>query len=446
MKSLNRILVAAAGVVAVTGALRADTVVQGSVRAVPLADATAIGGTLGCRVYQVTGPVTTINANTPECMDQRCIRTYSTNAIFGGSGLGGYNCNQESTGAYGPPPAEPSNQTFYEIIDARVNPGTINHIGFYAVQGQSANNNSTDNAGDARRLNCAGTVTQNCFTAADPSNADPTPIQGTMARYPAFSGSIRSIGGLSPVPVPRVPIGGPVFRTPCGPDQVHVTWEDPIAADPTMKNGVPSPVLGLNLYQFVTPLNARGGASAYPTEAGPWVRVSTALAPNGEYGTGAGANGDCVDLPVDYERSLVFALTVRLKGPGPGTTSVETLLGANSYCFDRWPSPARIVSLDARYEGRGVVHVSWTSGIEGGIEGYYVTRSMSPAGPFTRVSDLVSAAGDGTRYSFSDRIERRLGRWLYYQIEEIQNDGRIERSGVASVEVPGPKARKLGAD
>ena len=66
MKSLNRILVAAAGVVAVTGALRADTVVQGSVRAVPLADATAIGGTLGCRGYQVTGPVTTINANTPD--------------------------------------------------------------------------------------------------------------------------------------------------------------------------------------------------------------------------------------------------------------------------------------------------------------------------------------------------------------------------------------------
>src|SRR5262249_20614016 len=119
--------------------LQADTVVQGSVRGIPTADNAAIAGTVGCRVYQVTGPVTTINANTPQCINIRCLRTFSTNAIFGGAGLGGYNCNQESTGTYGPPPTEPSNQTFYELVDAEANAGTCNHIAYYAVQGQSAN-------------------------------------------------------------------------------------------------------------------------------------------------------------------------------------------------------------------------------------------------------------------------------------------------------------------
>src|SRR5262249_17160662 len=166
-----------AALAAVVGPIHADTVLQGAVRQIPISEVPAFGP-VGCRLYQVSNPLTVINGNTPACTNLRCVRTFSTNALFGGPGFGGFNCNQESTGVYAPPPTEPSNQTYYNLIDAEVNPGTCNHIAFYAVQGQSANNLTTDNAGDARAAGCAGTVAQNCFTAADSANTDPTPLTG----------------------------------------------------------------------------------------------------------------------------------------------------------------------------------------------------------------------------------------------------------------------------
>src|SRR5215813_5171919 len=334
-------------------ATRADTFLNGALRMVSTGDAAALGATVGCRVYQVTGPVTTINANTPTCVNQRCIRTFNTQPIYGGSGFGGYACNFESTGPYGPPVNEPSDQVYYELIDAEVGPGTCDHIGFYAVQGQLANNNTHTNPGDWRGLNCPGTVQTNCFTAADPSNADPTPLTNPAATFGSFPHQIGSSGGLSPVPTVRVssPGGGG-----CGPGLVRVSWDDPISADPLMKNGVPSPVQGVNLYRNETSC----GLCPTETDVG-WARASTLLEPNGEYGPSSGAAGDCVD--VGASGSVRFALTIRVKGPGNGPTTLETYLGAHSQCAGATGTAARIVSLSARYAGRGVVTVRWTSGV-----------------------------------------------------------------------------------
>src|SRR5215813_7525370 len=290
-----------AALAAVAAPIYADTVLQGAVRAIPTADNASLSS-VGCRYYQVSNPLTTINANTPTCNNDRCVRTFSTNAIFGGAGMGGYNCNQERTGTYGPPPAEPSDQTYYNLIDAEANAGTCNHIAYYVVQGQSANNLQTFNAGDARAANCAGTVAQNCFTAGDPSNADSSPILHTNATFGATPHTIRSIGGLSPVPTVRVtgPGGGG-----CGPDEVRATWDDPIDATPLMKNGVPSPVQGVNLYMN----SAFCGTCPSGDDPG-WTLI-------GQFGTTAGAVGTCVTLqwPDPHVR---FALTVRFKGPGDG--------------------------------------------------------------------------------------------------------------------------------
>ena len=143
----------------------------------------------------MTGPVTTLNANTPTCIDQRCIRTFNTSPLFGGAGFGGYACNFESSGVYGPPQTEPSDQTFYELIDASANAGTCDHIGFYAVQGQVVNNIFTTNPGDFRDLNCAGTVQINCFTTADSSNADPTHLLNTHSTFGSLPHQIRSTEG-----------------------------------------------------------------------------------------------------------------------------------------------------------------------------------------------------------------------------------------------------------
>jgi len=428
-----------AALAAVAAPIYADTVLQGAVRMIPTADQPSLSS-VGCRYYSIGGngspSVPTINANTPTCINDRCIRTFVTAAIFGGAGFGGYNCNQESTGVYGPPAAEPSDMTYYNLIDAEVGAGTPNHIAYYAVQGQLANNNTTGNAGDARALNCAGTVAQNCFTAGDPTNADATPLQSTFATFGSTPHQIRSIGGLSPVPTPRVSSPG---QGGCAGNEVRVTWDDPIDATQSMKNGVPSPVQGVNLY--VNPASCGAGPSG--NDAG-WVSV-------GQFSATAGAAGTCAAIPASS--SGWFALTVRLKGPTSAPTTIETgrvgatgFVGANSQCVGAVGTVSRIVSLAARYAGRGTVNVNFTSGTEGGVQGFYITRATSPTGPYTRVSDQISATGDNSRYTFADHIRTNLGRLVYYQVEIVNNDGTIEHSGSTSVTTPGPKMKKLGGE
>lgn len=415
------------------------TFIQGAVRTVSTADAPALGTSVACRYYQVTGAfagtnITTGSSTTPACLENRCPRTFNTNALFGGAGFGGYNCNQEATDSYAPPATEPSNQTFYNLIDAQANAGTCDHIGYYVVQGQSANNLSNDNAGDARALNCAGTVTQNCFTAGDVTNSDQTPLTSTASTFGSTPHQIRSIGGLSPIPTVRVSAPN---TNGCGPNSVKVTWDDPIDATPTMKNGVPSPVQGVNLYANTA------GCGACPNGETGWVQVA-------QFSANAGAAGTCAPIPAGG--TSWYALTVRVKGPGNGPTSIETgrvggvgFVGANSQCVDNGSGTvARIVSLAARYAGRGTVNVNWTSGSEGGVQGFYVTRATTPAGPFTRVSDLVGTTGDNSRYTFADHIRAGVGRLVYYQLQIQHTDGTSELSGTTAVTMPTPKAKKLG--
>src|SRR5262249_34326371 len=171
----------------------------------------------------------------------------------------------------------------------------------------------------------------------------------------------------------------------------------------------------------------------------------------GQFGASSGSTGTCVPIPAGT--SAWFAITVRFKGPGNGPTTIETglvgglgFVGANSQCVDHTGTAARIVSFGARYVGRGTVNVRWTSGSEGGVQGFYVTRATSPSGPFTRISDLVSATGDSSRYVYTDHIRTSLGRTIVYQLEIARSDGTSERSGTTSVTVPGPKVKKLGAE
>jgi hypothetical protein len=202
-----------------------------------------------------------------------------------------------------------------------------------------------------------------------------------------------------------------------------------------MRNGVPSPVQGVNLYVN----NASCGAC--PDGAAGWILV-------GSFPMGVGTTGICqpiADTPW-------FALTVRLKGPGSAPSSIETgrvggvgFVGANSQCMSVVATAARIVSLSAQYVGRGRVDVHWNTGAEGGVQGFFVARALSPAGPYDRVSDLIAPTGDGSRYTFSDRVRAgREGRQVYYRIELAHDDAAPEHSGVVSATLPGPQMKRLG--
>jgi hypothetical protein len=162
-----------------------------------------------------------------------------------------------------------------------------------------------------------------------------------------------------------------------------------------------------------------------------------------------GGSGTCVPIA----SPSWFALTVRLKGPSSNTDSeIETgmvngagFVGANSQCVSPLGTASRIVNISARYAGRGSVSVNWTTGTEGGIQSFYVTRASSPNGPFARISGAFAPAGDAHSYSYNDKVHSALGRVQYYGIEIVNADGSSEQSGPTAVTLPAAK-KKLGTN
>jgi len=423
LKKIALVGVLVALVAAVSAPAFAAQAIQGSARNVSSATNTALAGTLGCRTYSVSGADIGINNNTPTCANQRCLRPYNTATFFG---TGGYRCNPEGTAAYN---TDADNQTFYNLIDAEAGAGTCNHVAFYAVQGQVASSTVLVNVGDDRQAGCPGTASINCFTAADIPNADQTPLTSTNASFGSVPHQIASADSLSPVPTVRVSSPG---AGGCAADSVRLTWDEPQDYAATMRNGVPSPVQGVNLYVNNAPC---GGC---PDGSTGWVQLSSQP-------LGAGSTGVCQQIL----GPSWFALTVRVKGPGTGPTTLETgrtgptgFVGANSQCVAPAGTVAHIVSISARYAGRNTVNVNWTSGSEGGVSGYYVTRATTPAGPFTRIADQVATTGDGSHYTIADKVHNNV-RMMYYQIQVVKADGTTEMSGLASATLPAPKGKKL---
>jgi len=403
----------------------AANTIQGAVGNIGSTDAAALGSTAGgtrnpaCRVYSISGLDAGINNNTAACLNTRCPRNYAT-------AQSAYFCNQEGTAAYN---ADQEGQTFYEIMDGEVNPGACNHAAFYEAQGMIASSAGVVN-GDYRVSNCPAGLPTNCFEKAD-TESDPTPLMNVNSGYQTAH-TVGSIGGLSPVPTIRVANPGT-----CPAGQVQLTWDDPETYTLTMKNGVASPVLGIRIYS-----NSVSSCSSCPggdVTAG-WNPIVGG--PSASQPLGAGAAGICQPVTGD----TWFAATVRFRGPSTAATEIESgrvgttgFVGANSQCVGNPATASRITSLAARYAGRGSVNVSWSTGTEGGIQAFYVTRGTSPSGPFTRVSEAVTPAGDGHSYTVNSKVHAALGRIQYYSIEIVNADGTTEHSGPAAVNLPAAK-------
>jgi hypothetical protein len=429
LKKIALVGVLVALVAAVSAPAFAAQAIQGSARNISPTTNSLLGGTAACRMYSVSGAELGINLNqcatAPACCNARCVRPYGTATFFG---TGGYRCNQENTAGYN---NDADNQTFYNLIDAEAGAGTCNHVAFFAVQGEVASSLVLINVGDDRQAGCPGTATINCFTAADISNVDSTPLTSTAGSFGPVAHQIAAADSLSPVPTVRVSAPG---AAGCAPGSVRLTWDDPPDYGATMR-GVPSPVQGVNLYMNNSP------CGTCPNGSDGWNQIQSLP-------MGAGATGVCQPIAAQSW----FALTVRVKGPSNGPTSIETgrsgatgFVGANSQCVGPAGTVAKIVTVAARYAGRGTVSVNWTTGSEGGVSGYYVTRATSPTGPFTRISDEVATTGDGSQYTVSDKVRTSM-RMVYYQVEVVNADGTTETSGVVSATLPGPKVKKLGTN
>jgi len=273
---------------------------------------------------------------------------------------------------------------------------------------------------------------------ADTRFSRAVPLTGTAVNFGGGPGafSVRSIGGLSPVPHVKTQVGGA-----CPPGQACLTWDEPETYAGAMKanNGQPAPptpVKGVRVYKTTGP------CSGAPTDATTWNLL-------GDFPMGAGSTPHQDPLPPGGSCAW-YALNVRLIGPGgganevePGRTGTTGFIGMNSVAVAQAGTPIHIVRVNARYAGRNTVNVSFTTGISGDVTEYYVSRASSPAGPYTRISEAVGNLGDNHTYTVSDKVRSSLGQNLFYQIEVVKTDGTSELSTPASVTLPAGKMKKL---
>jgi hypothetical protein len=313
-------------------------------------------------------------------LPQRCIRNYITNTSLD---PGGYICNQESTQVYN---GDLPDQPFYELVDASMSDATGDHIGYFGVAGSTANNSGIGNFLSA---GCTGTTATNCFGRIDNDDALP-PLLNTRASYGGPPHTIRAIGGLNPIPNVNVVIGGAT---------AHLSWNDAPTYPGNLRPSTdapapPTPVKGVRLYKNFT------ADCTDPSGADPgWT-------PIGDFDLGQTSTDDPL-LPPGTGCNY-YALTIRLLGPGGQPPDLETFrVGANSQGVGGTQTAIRIVRFNAAYVGRGVVALSWQSGIEGDVRRFYVARATSASSPFTRVSRFIPGAGDGHAYSASDGLPPR---------------------------------------
>ena len=83
--------------------------------------------------------------------------------------------------------------------------------------------------------------------------------------------------------------------------------------------------------------------------------------------------------------------------------------------------------------------IRWSTETEVDTAGFYLNRAASPDGPFERVSStLIAGAGDplaGADYEFfDDGVE--AGRRYYYQLEEVEYNGNVNRTELLMAAVP----------
>jgi hypothetical protein len=419
------------GIGAMTVPAFAVSGVVGRVANVSTSDRDALGGSVAFRVWSTIDP--NINTNTGgACLNARCPTAYLTAVALQPGGFG----FSETTALYA---NDADNQTFYSLFDGQIGAGTANRAGYYAVQGIVASNGTaTAPLGSPVNQGCTGTQAQNCMERADTRFSRAVPLTDTAVNFGGGPGafSVRSIGGLSPVPHVKAVVGGA-----CPAGQTCLTWDEPETYAGAMRAQLgnpapPSPVKGVRVYKTTGP------CTPGPTDATTWNLLA-------DFPMGAGGTQHLDPLPPGGQCAW-YALNVRLIGPGgganelePGRTGNTGFIGMNSRAVAQAGTAIHIVRVNARYAGRNTVNVSFTTGISGDVTEYYISRASSPAGPYTRVTESIGNLGDNHTYTISDKVRSNLGHSLFYQIEVVKTDGTSELSSPASVTLPAGKMKKL---
>jgi len=297
----------------------------------------------------------------------------------------------------------------YGLHDLQTGAGTPGHIGYYFWSGRAVNNTG-DPASVFNGANCAGTTAATCLgqgsttssTGYGQINAGPINI-------------LNPLGGLRPLPVPRVQ-----STTPAG--GINLDW--PIDVKGWSLDGTEFGPAKYQVYGLAKP--AVGNVCTPPTEA--------------EY-FGAGAHV----YPIQAARVLVanvadfgytttdsvcyyFALMAIYNDADfvPPVTSLY--LSANSTGVVFGGLASSITNMSATITKNKVVTVTWRTTLSECVQGYNVLRSFSQTGPFVKVNRALIPDRHGpSNYNYIDVLQKPE-KTLWYQIEGISCDQSVERT------------------
>ena len=299
----------------------------------------------------------------------------------------------------------------YMLVDAEANGGASNHVGYYAWTAKAVNDGDEGKWFDP---NCTGTTAASCLGPASPSNAS------DVLYVPDNDGNgipgLQAIGGLRPMPVPRVDaFDGTNF---------NLSWD---AATPVGDAAEAQ-------YDLYYAVGAPGGGNCPEPTTADMTFLRT------EAGNSTVVTMADVGLNSGDEQCVTFTLKLRYPALSDGTELLSRFFSANGQTVytGQGGLAVKIYDLTANWVGRNNVEVNWKTSLEDGVVGFYVTRSFTADGNYQRVSNLIRANGEPSAYSFIDSVRARSGAvaGVFYRIEAIDVDDEVTLSGTTQLELP----------
>jgi hypothetical protein len=336
------------------------------------------------------------------------------NPIFQTGGTGSYTSDIEnSQNVFGGAP-HPCGRYMYNIWDSQQGAGTGDHAGYYGAQ-----SNVIEAAEQGNPFaECGGTRFVSCFAALGGDEA--------VAVDNAPQGTVGTLGGMAPIPVPTVSASTA--------DTVTLSWNAAANFHPTPAAGGdpgtgPNPITGVALYVYedtgildsraVTDAELDGGARLL-----------------GEFATGT--TSTVVDLTTDITPGTgTFIPVIKVTyAADPTDGPVDSLFWSANGPVVRVNDAlyTEVVNFEATYigkvRGNSTTHVSWETVSEDGLDGFELFRSTtSLEGPWVQVGDFLlpnGSAGEGAVYGVDDSFKAKGAKSVWYRLV-IHDSGRTPR-------------------
>jgi hypothetical protein len=297
------------------------------------------------------------------------------------------------------------------FFDMQVGAGTGDHRGYYGWTSAVVNTSSTSKASDP---NCTGTTASGCLGNLNSTNSKDA--AGVPNRDGGAAG-LERVASMSPIPPPRVT------------SHNRATGAATLAWDAVTSNTGGRTAQSYELLRADTAPS--GGVCPQPNETqfGP-TGGGTFTTNSASVNTGTGENCVTYALRVVYGSDSLGPITSRFISGNSQT--IYTGAGGLS---------ATIINLAAKWINGNNVEINWQTSLEDGVRGFYVTRAVTEAGPYVRVSTLVPAKGEASSYSFIDAVSidgKVKATGLYYKVETLDIDDQVTAFGPAKASLPVP--------